>query len=317
MSSRRQDQMGKISTALMMLVAFGFILLATTYVNNPVAGQYEPPFDIPPPPPPPPPPPIIEIPPPPPPPPIIPPPPLDGTPPILVPTDITNANLMGLVNPTNLGAVSGPIGATSLKALKEDKSGPTDGLYYRPKTGTEFTHPNNFEIALTSGEILVSVRHPSHNMVVTNPLGTVSGLADSDAIVSYKNGVLHVFNLNTQKGAVQIKLDKGHFGGAADPVLQLSAGYELVAADRKLSRSDVRPPDGVGRKNTRLVEDGYVAISQFAPESLLNNSEILADMNQQAAGTKEKRIINDLSKMAAVLNVVNGSGGFEATSKSR
>lgn len=216
------------------------------------------------------------------------------------------------------GLPTGPLGVTEIKSLTADKTGPTDGLYYRAKTGTEFTHPNNFEITMDSGEMLVSVRKPSHNMLIENPFGTVSGVADADAIIKISDGVIHVFNMNVQRGALQVKLDRGHFAQPSlDPILQISPGFELVASDHKLTRADVRPPDGIGRKNTRVMADGYIAVSTFSLESLLNNSEMIADMNQQAAGTKEKRIVSDLSKMAAVLNYVNGAGGFEATAKTK
>lgn len=220
---------------------------------------------------------------------------------------------MGDLSPT--GAASGPFGASELKQFTTDKTGPTDGLYYRAASGTDFTHPNSFEINLTHGDMIVSVRHPSHNMVVTTPIGQVSGLADADAIVSYNNGVLHVFNVNVNSRGVQVQLDKGPFATPSDPILQLAPGFELVASEHKLSRSDVRPSDGIGRKNTRLIENGYAAVSAFSVESLLNSSTMIADMNQQAAGTKEKRIVSDLSKMAAVLNYVNGTGGYETSRK--
>ena len=233
---------------------------------------------------------------------------------MVVPTDVTSANLTGSLSITSLGG-GGGLGVTALRSFTTDATGPIDGLYYRSHADTQYTHPNNFEIVLTSGEVFVSVRHPSHNLVVTTPFGTVSGLANCDAIVSYNNGVLHVFNLNVGSGAIQVKLDKGHLAGPADPILELAPGFELVAADHKLVRSDIRPSDGVGRKNTHLLENGYVATSIYSAESLLNSSEMIAGMAQQAAGTKEQRIVSDLSKMAAVLNYVNGSGGYEVTSK--
>lgn len=234
---------------------------------------------------------------------------------MVVPTDVTSPQLTGTLPLTNIGGATGPVGVTSLRAFRTDKSGPIDGLYYQTKVGTQMTHPNDFEIDMNSGEILVSVRHPSHNMVVVTPFGDISGLADSDAVISYTNGVLHVFNMNVEKGALQVKLDKGNLAGPSDPILELAPGFELVAADHKLSRADVRPPDGIGRKNTHVVAKGYIAVSQYSLESFLNNSEIIADMAQKAAGTKERRLVTDLSKMAAVLNYVNGAGGYETTSK--
>jgi hypothetical protein len=73
----------------------------------------------------------------------------------------------------------------------------------------------------------------------------------------------------------------------------------------------LRPHDGISRRRTKVLNQGYVALSEFSVESVLHTSSLIANMTQKESDAKEKRIISDMSKMAAVLNQVNGSSGYQ------
>lgn len=337
MSPNQSRSSGRTSVALMVASALGFIILATTYVTSTAQPSYGPPPMEPPPPPPPPP--KVEI--------FIPPPspplPLGGTPPVLNPVDVTNAGQQGIINPLFHGAPGVELfGALSVPdtAFNPILTGNPQGVSFFNSKGADTVKINNMQLNLNEGQTLVSVSSPSPNALIDFPFG--SGLVSnagnaifnfsvfpftpvplretSDAgspfvkvaSVESRRQVLRVASLSK---STMVKLDKGPFAGPADPTFKLDPGYELVASNSKLTRADLRPPDGVGRRNSKVLEGGRIAISQFSLESLLNSSELIADMAQATTGTKEKRIVSDLSKMAAVLNYVNGTQGFETTAK--
>lgn len=247
--------------------------------------------------------------------------PLGGTPPILNPRDVTNADLMGLTEAAAAalpGPEHPPVGIIQLKdaefsTLAAHQS--ADGIVVRAAKATKSERPNPYAVKLLSGQVLVCVQHPSHNALVSTRLGDVSISQGADVIVSFNDGVLRVMNLIGHQKTVQAKLDQGPFAGPADPVVTIEPGFELVAGERKLVLTDLRPPDGIGRRNPKLYEHGFLAVSQFSLSNLLSSSELIADMGQQTSGTKETRILADLSKMAAVLNYVNGQGGFVTQAK--
>lgn len=234
---------------------------------------------------------------------------------MLVPTDVTNPGITGALNAPALGGSGGPPGVTTLHTFNTHIGGPIGGIVYHALAATDYTHPNPYTLNLKQGQLMASIRKPSQLMLISTPYGDIAVTSDGDVLVRFDNGVLRVMNLNSHGGHVEISLYIGPFAGPGDPMYQLAVGYELVAADRKLTRADLRPPDAIGRRGSRVFENGRVATSQFSLESVLDNSELISEMKQSAAGTKEQRILTDLSKMAAVLNVVNNNPYFESTAK--
>jgi hypothetical protein len=73
---------------------------------------------------------------------------------------------------------------------------------------------------------------------------------------------------------------------------------------------ELRPRDGIARRFIKVLEQGQLAIAEFSPASAITSSALLVDLKQSVNGVKERRIISDMSKMAAVLNYKMGEGGF-------
>jgi hypothetical protein len=92
-------------------------------------------------------------------------------------------------------------------------------------------------------------------------------------------------------------------------------GHEIVSSDHALTRADLHPHDGIGRRRFGFVESNVLAVSEFSLESVLTSSDFLVDLSQKTSGIKERRIMGDLSKMAAVLNYMNGQQGFVSSIK--
>jgi hypothetical protein len=254
-------------------------------------------------------------------------PPLGGTPPILVPSDVTNPGFTGIRDPGSRAAdgLTGGLGIltplSGIRQLPDDKfvglsaHSPEDGVYIRAGKDARFDQMNPDMVKLHTGQILIAVSHPSKSALVQTYLGDISVQAEGQVLVSFDNGLLRVKNLIGQGNRVTIRLDKGPFAGPADPVYAISTGYELTAGNRKVTLADLHPADGIGRRGIHLLAKGYLAISQISLTSVLSASDLLVDMAQQTTGAKERRLLSDLSKMAAVLNYVNGTTGYVAQRK--
>lgn len=290
------------ANALMILMAALFIALAFWYPHFSVGGQNynQPPQPMAPPP-------IIIM-----------PPPQPFRPPVVVPTDVTSPQLMN--DPTSLVidaptafALNGIQLITDSQFPKGDIVNQTfDWITVLAREGAQFTKPNNYTADLKSGDILVSVKSPSKLALVITPLGTIAIGANGDVMVCYNNGVLRVMNFDGEGKAIKVQLDKGPFAGDADPTVVLACGYELIAGQEKMTRSTLRPKDGIARRYQKVLENGHLAVSEFSIESAINSCDMLVDLQQKTSGVKERRILSDMSKMAAVLNYKNGSQGYTA-----
>ncbi|MBK8222672.1 MAG: hypothetical protein IPK73_16750 [Candidatus Obscuribacter sp.] len=303
--STSERRHGTVSNTIMLVLAAGLVALAMSYPKHSArGGPYGQPDPMPTPPPTPPPvftPPVI--------PPVV-------RPPIVVPTDVTNVNL---VNPIMVPNIQISPALSGVQLLPDSQFPPMDNIQQDQSwitvlsvAGSVFTKPNGYTVDLQSGEIIVSVKSPSRIAFVITPFGTLALSANSDALVSFKDGVLRVMNFDGDGMALKAQLDKGPFAGPADPTVTLACGYELVAAREKITRTELRPKDGITRRFAKVLENGHLAVSEFSVESALKNCAMLVDLSQKVSGVKERRMLSDMSKMAAVLNYKHGTEGFSA-----
>jgi outer membrane biosynthesis protein TonB len=303
---------GKTYTGILMsMCALSLIGVGLLYPQLTANGQY---IIVPPPPPP-----VYT---PPPPPPFIPPPPPPSgpfSPPIVVPTDVTQTT-----DPLHMVKTPGPSPSQGLVTVpsgtcpkSEDLKGSTDFLVIKEGDNTTFEKTSPYAAKLTSGTLLVSVKKPSETGLIDTPLGQVAVCSNSDVLITYKDGVLRVTNLDGLGQTCLISIPDP----AGRPPLEVSLkpGHEFVLADHPLTQSELAPSDGLTRRQPELLDFGTgntMAISQISVESALKNSDLLGDLSQNDSDSKDKRILADVSKMAAVLNQVNGTWGYTPGSSS-
>lgn len=197
---------------------------------------------------------------------------------------------------------------------KDDGARDEEGIIVRYKPGSEFSRPSACALHLESGDVLVSIRRPSRMAQITSKLANASFSSDSDVEVRYQDGTLRFINLSGLKQKVMIRVAPGVLSSRAR-VVSIRPGYELVIGDHRLHRSELRPADGYARRFFKTLENGQMAISEISVESILHASDLIANLQQKDSGAKERRILADMSKMAAVLNQVNGTAGFDAEPK--
>ncbi|MCA9802277.1 MAG: hypothetical protein KC777_09835 [Cyanobacteria bacterium HKST-UBA02] len=241
------------------------------------------------------------------------------TPPVVVPTDVesTLPSFPGHY-PANSAflqsflALNGIMQVSDSSFPKESElQGSTTGIAVKKTKGTVYNQINDYIGRLEKGEILVSVKKPSKTAIIQTPYGNIACSANGDMLIKLVDGVLRVMNMDGRGQTIMAQLDKGPFAGPADPTVAVAPGFELVAGDDKLTRADMRPRDGIKRRHYKLLESGHMGICEFSVESALSASDVIAELRQSASGTKERRILGDMSKMAAVLNHMNGTQGFK------
>lgn len=193
-------------------------------------------------------------------------------------------------------------------------SGSSDWILVRGEQDSQYTRPNAYTALLNSGTILVSVRRPSQLALVETPLGKVALHSDGDVMVSWRDGLLRIFNISALRSDCKVKFEANTVAEAKLQTVAIRTGYEVVAsADHKLGRRDMRPPDGIARRRAQLIANGHVGVSEFSVQSVLQSSPMIAHIQQQH-DAKETRILAQMSKMAAVLNVVNSPYGYTVES---
>ena len=192
---------------------------------------------------------------------------------------------------------------------EEATNGPISGITVKWTEGTQFDKVSEFIVKLDDGEILVSVKRPSKLALIKTPLGKVAVNSNGDVLAKFHNGVLRVTNLDGTGKAIKALFDrKGIFD---TPIaVSLKAGSELVCGEKKLSRRDIRPKDGLARRGFKVIENAHLAVSEISVESVMRHDDLITHLGQNTNGAKERRILSDMSKMAAILNYKNGTQGF-------
>lgn len=193
----------------------------------------------------------------------------------------------------------------------ENLKGSTDFLLIMAKPGTDWGRISPYAADLKNGTLLTGVRKPSQIGMVNTPLGKIAVFSNADALIIYQNGVLRVMNLDGTGETIKVSLEGPGFADLDNKTFILKPGFEIVAGQSPLGRSDMRPGDGIARKTAQLIGNKHVAVNQFSLESVLKNSDLIAQLEQAQTGAKERRMFSDMSKMAGVLNQVNGGWGFD------
>ncbi len=244
-----------------------------------------------------------------------PPPPVRIGPPILVPTDVTNP-MPQLGAAYNLPSLQLPSGVSGLIPMKinefpkeENNKDKGEWVLVRAEQDTHYSRPSPISVELSVGAVLVSVRRPSQTAFVKTELGKIAISANGDAIIKNSDGVVRVMNIDGVGKSVRVKLEGGPFAGNDTRVVGLKPGFELVAGSRLLKRSDLKPKDGIGRRKASVVLKGYAAVNQFSVDTLMQSCDLVVAINQNISGIKERRILSDMSKMAAVLNIMDTAPG--------
>lgn len=240
------------------------------------------------------------------------------TPSVVVPTDVTHQSFAPGLIPPGLPPVYEGIEVLADNRFPDDAGKQnTDGILVRARENTVMERTSPHSVKLVSGSILVSVRRPSQLGLVNTTLGDLALSSDGEILVSSSNGVLHVMNASARGAGCKIRLQSGEFREAKKRTFAVKPGFEFVAGKSKLTRTDLRPVDGIARRRSQVFEDGRIALSEFSVQSVLSGSDLIANLNQKDSGSKEKRILADLSKMAAVLNYVNGAQGYSCAGPTR
>lgn len=236
------------------------------------------------------------------------------SPPIVVQTDLTHQTngLQVLLVPPNAPPVIEGIAVLADKSFpaQVDSKQPADGILVRAKENTLMERPSPHSVKLNSGSILVSVRRPSRLGLITTPMGDVALSSDGEVVVSASEGIVHILNASARGSGCKIRLSPSDFEKSKKRTFAIQPGYEFTVGDRRLTRRDLRPTDGIARRRVQLFEEGKIALSEFSVHGLLANCALVANLQQKDNGAKERRILADLSKMAAVLNQVHGATGY-------
>jgi hypothetical protein len=200
------------------------------------------------------------------------------------------AETKGFPNPTNL-------------------KGPSDFILVKPESTQDvFRQETPYFVVLEKGTFLASVRKPSQTGMLHTKFAEVAYSSPSDSFVVTDDHSTRIRNTDGMGQALKIKINEGPGAGTA---FTLAPGYEVVVADHKLSRLETRPNDGILRRGTHVLEGGHAAISEYNVESMLQSSALVKNMTTDN-DAKTKRILGDMSRMAAVLNQLNGTQGFSA-----
>jgi hypothetical protein len=228
----------------------------------------------------------------------------------LNPKDVTDINL---VDPS--GAESGDAlnGLMNSPENSFPKGSDNDFLEVRGEPDASFHKDSPYAVTLESGKILASLRHPARAGFVNCQIMTVGLSGDADVLVTRTADSVRLLNISGRGQSVKVKLDAAVVSDTHGNVIALAPGYEFVVCRHKLNRSEIRVADGFARRHFKVLENGQAAICEVSVESVLGGSPIIARMAQDNSD-KDRRILHDMSKMAAVLNYVNGTQGFENTS---
>jgi len=182
-----------------------------------------------------------------------------------------------------------------------------DFLLVRGADNSRFEKTSSYSVKFLWGEVIASTRHPSRVGLVNFELGDIALSPDADVMLKRDGDVYRIVNFDGRGETVKIKLTGGGADAQDAKVIALAPGYELVASSRTLKHTDIRIADGCARRHFKLLDDGHAAVCEISTESILTSSSLVANLHKE---DESRKLVGDMSKMAAVLNYVNGTDGY-------
>jgi mucin-19 len=199
-----------------------------------------------------------------------------------------------VVSLNNAGSMIVPAGKADLQ-LRGGKA--VARIYAGPATA--FDHANGGAIYLKRGEIFLDA---ARTVEVSTDLFTVA--ATRGALVSVRSfqGGAYVRACGTA-GSVSVRVGRR--------IIELSSGEELLVTNHKPQPYEIKPADGLARRNSRSAAAEshlYTTISDFAIVSMLSSSSSLSPV-LHSLDPLNKRLIDRLLKAAASVDAVFGKRG--------
>jgi hypothetical protein len=236
----------------------------------------------------------------------------ETTVPSLQPVDVTHTtDSMNSIGPQPSDDYDALVGLSETRGFPsgEKLKGSEDFLLViKQNDSDQTTRVSPYVVTLNHGTVLASVRRPSQTGLLHTDVADIAFSANSDSFITFADGLTRIRNVDGMGQALKVKINKGPGTGIA---MTIAPGYEIVLADRKLTHDDMHPSDGIARRGSHLLTGGCAAVSEYNVEGALQASALVAKMSaSDQSDPKSKRIVADMSRMAAVLNQINGMQGF-------
>jgi hypothetical protein len=169
-------------------------------------------------------------------------------------------------------------------------------IYARPNT--HFVHTNG-SVRLNRGEVFVNAA--ANSVELKTELATVQALKGALLSVRTIQGNTYIRSCSSA-GTVQVNVDGKTFA--------INPGEEMLLTNHRPDESEVRPTDGIGRRQstTTVVGSHYVTISDFAIITMLSGSDALAEL-VHSKDANAKRLLGQLLKTAASVSTVTSYRG--------
>lgn len=186
------------------------------------------------------------------------------------------------------------------------KPGSNNALFHAEE-GSTFSQIASNQVKLDDGSVLLSLHGPT--AMVQTPNGNVAVKGEGNVLTTHIAGVTRVANISARGVACRVEMDAKAIEGDTK-VVALAPGYELVVGDRELRTGEIRPSDGIARRAGFVFANGHIAVNEFSVDSILDTHPIVAAMLQDTTKA-DRRCLNEMCKMASVMNYVHGGGGYK------
>ncbi len=161
----------------------------------------------------------------------------------------------------------------------------------RPKA--QFAHSEQGNLHLASGELFLNA---TSQLKVSTDDAEVQVQKGALVSVRAEDGCTYV-RVCSSSGTVKVNV--------IGKILTLNSGEELVVSNHKPDNSEIRPADGLGRRNTHTVALGnkYVTVSDFSIVSMVSNHETLYALHNSGQN-QDRQLIDRMLKTAATVDMV-------------